>query len=115
MPGVRQRRHYAVPRAELPAAFWVALTDRLDKLRPECGAAALAFTRRWPHSRCNEPAENRPHDRIVVAIPARFAASRLPGKPLRPLGGEPLVLHVARRALQAGAREVWVATDDQRI
>ena len=52
---------------------------------------------------------------FVVAIPARFAASRLPGKPLRPLGGEPLVLHVARRALQAGAREVWVATDDQRI
>jgi len=52
---------------------------------------------------------------FVVAIPARFAASRLPGKPLRPLGGEPLVLHVARRALQAGAREVWVATDDARI
>ena len=41
---------------------------------------------------------------FVVAIPARFAASRLPGKPLRPLAGEPLVLHVARRALRAGAR-----------
>ncbi len=52
---------------------------------------------------------------FVVAIPARYAASRLPGKPLRLLGGEPLVLHVARRALQAGAGEVWVATDDQRI
>lgn len=52
---------------------------------------------------------------FVVAIPARFAASRLPGKPLRLLGGEPLVLHVARRALEAGAREVWVATDDVRI
>ena len=52
---------------------------------------------------------------FVVAIPARHAASRLPGKPLRPLGGEPLVLHVARRALAAGAREVWVATDDARI
>ncbi|GAB6196279.1 3-deoxy-manno-octulosonate cytidylyltransferase [Lysobacter xanthus] len=52
---------------------------------------------------------------FVVAIPARFAASRLPGKPLRPLGGEPLVVHVARRALAAGAREVWVATDDDRI
>ena len=35
---------------------------------------------------------------FVVAIPARYAASRLPGKPLRLLGGEPLVLHVARRA-----------------
>lgn len=52
---------------------------------------------------------------FVVAIPARFAASRLPGKPLRMLAGEALVLHVARRALAAGAREVWVAADDERI
>ncbi|MET0892438.1 MAG: 3-deoxy-manno-octulosonate cytidylyltransferase [Pseudoxanthomonas sp.] len=52
---------------------------------------------------------------FVVAIPARYAASRLPGKPLRLLGGEPLVVHVARRALAAGAREVWVAADDARI
>lgn len=52
---------------------------------------------------------------FIVAIPARYAASRLPGKPLRLLGGEPLILHVARRALAAGAREVWVATDDARI
>jgi 3-deoxy-manno-octulosonate cytidylyltransferase (CMP-KDO synthetase) len=52
---------------------------------------------------------------FVVAIPARFAATRLPGKPLRLLGGEPLVLHVARCALAAGAREVWVAADDARI
>lgn len=52
---------------------------------------------------------------FVVAVPARYAASRLPGKPLRLLGGEPLVLHVARRALAAGAREVWLATDDDRV
>ena len=52
---------------------------------------------------------------FVVAIPARYAASRLPGKPLRLIGGDPMVLHVARRALAAGAREVWVATDDARI
>lgn len=52
---------------------------------------------------------------FVVAIPARYASTRLPGKPLALLAGEPMVLHVARRALSAGAREVWVATDDRRI
>lgn len=52
---------------------------------------------------------------FVVAIPARHASTRLPGKPLLPIGGEAMVLHVARRALAAGAREVWVATDDARI
>lgn len=53
--------------------------------------------------------------RFVVAIPARYAASRLPGKPLRPLGGRPLVLHVVERALEAGAEEVVLATDDSRV
>lgn len=52
---------------------------------------------------------------FVVAIPARYASTRLPGKPLQALGGEPLVLHVARRALAAGADAVWVATDDARV
>lgn len=50
-----------------------------------------------------------------IVIPARFAAQRLPGKPLRELAGRPLVEHVWRRATEAGAREVVVATDDQRI
>ena len=52
---------------------------------------------------------------FIVAIPARYAATRLPGKPLRRIGDDPLVVHVARRALAAGAREVVVATDDARI
>jgi 3-deoxy-manno-octulosonate cytidylyltransferase (CMP-KDO synthetase) len=52
---------------------------------------------------------------FVVAIPARFGSTRLPGKPLLSIAGEPMVLHVARRALAAGAREVVVATDDARI
>ena len=52
---------------------------------------------------------------FVVAIPARYASTRLPGKPLALLAGKPMVAHVARRALAAGAREVWVATDDARI
>ncbi|MGB3393361.1 MAG: 3-deoxy-manno-octulosonate cytidylyltransferase [Stenotrophomonas sp.] len=52
---------------------------------------------------------------FAVAIPARYASTRLPGKPLAALAGVPMVVHVARRALAAGAREVWVATDDARI
>lgn len=52
---------------------------------------------------------------FVVAIPARCASTRLPGKPLLPIGGEPMVLRVARRALAAGASEVVVATDDDRV
>jgi 3-deoxy-manno-octulosonate cytidylyltransferase (CMP-KDO synthetase) len=52
---------------------------------------------------------------FVVAIPARYASTRLPGKPLQAIAGEPMVLHVARRALQAGAAEVVVATDDARV
>ncbi len=52
---------------------------------------------------------------FVVAIPARFGATRLPGKPLRLIAGEPMVVHVARRALAAGASQVVLATDDERI
>ncbi|KGI78337.1 3-deoxy-manno-octulosonate cytidylyltransferase [Oleiagrimonas soli] len=58
------------------------------------------------------PSETVP---FIVAIPARYASTRLPGKPLRRLGDRPLIAHVAARALAAGAREVVVATDDQRI
>lgn len=55
------------------------------------------------------------HPDFVVAIPARYRSTRLPGKPLALIGGQPMVVHVARRALAAGARQVWVATDDARI
>lgn len=51
----------------------------------------------------------------TVVIPARYAASRLPGKPLRELDGRPLVEHAWRRATESGAAEVIVATDDERI
>lgn len=53
------------------------------------------------------------HFRVV--IPARYASSRLPGKPLADIGGRPMVLHVLERALQAGAESVTVATDDVRV
>jgi len=46
-----------------------------------------------------------------VVIPARYASTRLPAKPLLDLGGKPMVVRVAERAKASGAREVWVATD----
>lgn len=52
---------------------------------------------------------------FIVAIPARHASSRLPGKPLLMIGEAPMIVHVAHRALAAGAAEVWVAADDPRI
>ncbi len=54
-----------------------------------------------------------PHFKVV--IPARFASTRLPGKPLLDIAGRPMVLHVVERALESGADEVWVATDHQGI
>jgi 3-deoxy-manno-octulosonate cytidylyltransferase (CMP-KDO synthetase) len=46
-----------------------------------------------------------------IVIPARYASTRLPGKPLLDLGGKPMVVRVAERARLAGADEIWVATD----
>ena len=52
---------------------------------------------------------------FIVAIPARFASTRLPGKALQLIGGKPMIRHVAERALAAGADQVVIATDDVRI
>lgn len=52
---------------------------------------------------------------FIVAIPARYGSTRLPGKPLRTIAGIPMVVRVAQRAQQAGAAHVVVATDDTRI
>lgn len=52
---------------------------------------------------------------FVVAIPARYGSTRLPAKPLREIGGVAMVVRVAQRALEAGALDVVVATDDARI
>lgn len=52
---------------------------------------------------------------FVVVIPARFASTRLPGKPLIDIAGKPMIEHVWQRAKQSGASEVLIATDDSRI
>jgi 3-deoxy-manno-octulosonate cytidylyltransferase (CMP-KDO synthetase) len=50
-----------------------------------------------------------------VAIPARFASTRLPGKVLAPIGGRPMIEHVHRLAVRSGAMEVVIATDDESV
>lgn len=50
-----------------------------------------------------------------VVIPARYASSRLPAKPLLKIAGKAMILHVCEKAAMAGADEIVVATDDERI
>ncbi len=52
---------------------------------------------------------------FAVVIPARYASTRLPGKPLLDIAGKPMIRHVWERAMDSGAAEVIVATDDERI
>lgn len=54
-------------------------------------------------------------DSVVILIPARMAASRLPGKPLADIGGRPMIAHVMERAAAAGVGPVFVATDSADI
>lgn len=50
-----------------------------------------------------------------VVIPARYASTRLPGKPLADLGGQPMIVRVVGRAARSGAASVIVASDDERV
>lgn len=52
---------------------------------------------------------------FTVIIPARYASTRLPGKPLKDIAGKPMVQHVYEQAKKSAAREVIIATDDERI
>ena len=54
--------------------------------------------------------------KIIGIIPARYASTRFPGKPLHPIAGKPLIQHVVERCREASAlADVIVATDDERI
>ncbi len=52
---------------------------------------------------------------FTVVIPARYASTRLPGKPLLDIAGKPMLQHVYERALLSDASQVYIATDDERI
>lgn len=53
--------------------------------------------------------------RTIVVVPARMASTRLPGKPMADIAGVPMIVHVWRRATEAGIGRVVVATDDLSI
>jgi 3-deoxy-manno-octulosonate cytidylyltransferase (CMP-KDO synthetase) len=55
------------------------------------------------------------HRNVQILIPARMASTRLPGKPLADIAGEPMIVHVMRRAQAAGIGPVAVATDSEAI
>jgi 3-deoxy-manno-octulosonate cytidylyltransferase (CMP-KDO synthetase) len=50
-----------------------------------------------------------------VVIPARYASTRLPGKPLADICGKPMIVRVQDAASRSGASDIWVATDDERV
>lgn len=52
---------------------------------------------------------------VRVVIPARYASTRLPGKPLADIAGRPMIVRVAKAARRARVDGVWIATDDDRI
>ena len=52
---------------------------------------------------------------FVVIIPARFASTRLPGKPLQDINGKPMIVHVLERARESGADRIIVATDHEDV
>ena len=54
-------------------------------------------------------------ENIVICLPARYASTRLPGKPLLEIAGKPLILWALESASQIDANEIIVATDDERI
>lgn len=57
----------------------------------------------------------RPVMRPVILIPSRLAATRLPNKPLADIHGLPMIVHVYKRAVEAGIAPVWVAAGDAEI
>ena len=52
---------------------------------------------------------------FFAIIPARYASSRLPGKPLLDIAGKPMIQHVYESAIKSGAKEVFIATDNREI
>src|SRR5580692_13088261 len=67
------------------------------------------------HARFSNAVTRTAPENPIILIPARLAATRLPGKPLADIAGAPMIVHVLRRALEAGIGPVAVATDAPEI
>src|ERR1700730_13304952 len=97
------------PRATMRYRFAHALATRIN---------APTFTQSPSFQPCYQPAPDRTpmtETRTLVLIPARMAATRLPGKPLLDIAGVPMIVHVLRRAEAARIGRVAVATDTPEI
>ena len=75
----------------------------------------LPAERHSPHSPSDTGELEAVRVEFHVVIPARYASTRLPGKPLLTIAEKPMVVRVAEQATQSGAQQVWVATDHQAI
>src|SRR6266702_1744801 len=108
----RIKRSLLFPRV-LPLRYRFArgLATRISD--PAFGPSPFHFpTRKTSRFQALEPMTD---PRILVLIPARMAATRLPGKPLADIAGLPMIVHVMRRAEAAGIGRVAVATDTAEI
>src|SRR5258707_8778563 len=97
------------PRATIRYRFARALATRIN---------APAFTQSPSFPACYQPGPDltlMTENRTLVLIPARMAATRLPGKPLLDIAGLPMIVHVLRRAEAAKIGRVAVATDTPEI
>jgi 3-deoxy-manno-octulosonate cytidylyltransferase (CMP-KDO synthetase) len=90
-----------------PEGCWPGLSADAAICRARhASAAAEAGVKESPKGRSMNP---------LVVIPARLAATRLPGKPLADIHGEPMIVHVWRRAIAAGVGPVLVAAQEPEI
>lgn len=106
---------------DVPALESVGLGVAVADAHPRAKAVARLVTRAGGGRGAVREVADRilaacePREPFGVIIPARYASTRLPGKPLRELCGKPLVVHVLERARRSSASFVIVATDDERV
>jgi len=70
---------------------------------------------RLEHSQMRKSKISKIDFKFHIIIPARYASTRLPGKPLLEINGKPLIQHIYESACQCQAEKVYIATDDTRV